>query len=125
MALIMVDRRKPNPNIVELSESIGELVEKVDIIAIDLSKLEARFDEHESSESKNMAEMIAVMTDNTKTIQDLALKTQTIIELTTDAQGFVRMTKRIGGFIAWCAKMGSFIGIFAAVIYWMKHKLGL
>lgn len=112
------DFSEVNKNLVELNLRLGG-------VESDIVQLTERLNEHESSEAKQMQEMISVMTENTRTVQELAKKTQTIIELTTDAQGFIKMTKRIGGFVVWCAKIGSFSGLLVAAFYYLKTKMGI
>lgn len=112
-----LDISEINKNLIELNLRLGN-VEK------DIEQLTERFDAHESSEAKQINEIITAMTENTRTVQDLAKKTQIIIELTTDAQGFIKMTKRIGGFAIWCTKAGSFIGVLIVAFHYLKTKVG-
>lgn len=121
--MVIMDRREDSKNLAEMCEAIDELTMQVQSIDDNLSSITSRFEEHERSDSVTHAEMIKVVGENTKSLNNLVASTETLISIQANAEGFINTTKHIGNLMIWCGKFGSLIGALVFVIITIKDKV--
>ena len=109
------DRRKNNPELIYMNQKLEKLNTKV-------TTLEDSFTVHVQEEAGKFDQMIAIITENTISINKLAESTQQIVELQRDLKGVARLGNNLKSFLVWTAKFGVVgLAIATAVKEVLKH----
>ena len=109
------DRRKNNPELIYMNQKLEKLNTKV-------TTLEDSFTVHVQEEAGKFDQMIAIITENTISINKLAESTQQIVDLQRDLKGVVRIGSGLKNFLVWVAKFGVVgAAIVAATNEILKH----
>ena len=109
------DRRKNNPELIYINQKLEKLGTKV-------TTLEDSFTVHVQEEAGKFDQMIAIITENTISINKLAESTQQIVELQRDLKGVARLGNNLKSFLVWTAKFGVVgLAIATAVKEVLKH----